>query len=406
MKLLYDYRTTRSPRCKPLFASLSTISRDASLQDNCAILAESDPERAFVLTPDDFALLNPNTRTCPVFRSRTDADLTKQIYRAAPILVDENNPRTGNPWGIRFYTMFHMTNDSGLFRTAEQLDADGFWHGADHAWHKGDQTYVRLYEGKMVQMFDHRAARVLVDPNNLFRPARPEPTSATEKAAPGFIIRSQFYVPQEQVEQALGEPPPRWLLGYKDVTAPTNRRTLIMSPIPFAGVGNTFCLIRADQATPIHCLIANLASFALDYVARQKVHGQHLNFFVVKQLPVLPPSAYETPFKGRDIRPWIRERVLELTYTSEDMRPFAEDLGYDAPPFTWDETRRRHLRCQLDALYFHLYNLDKPQTATILDTFPIVHQHDQKHPTLPNTRNLILSYHTAYTAGDLDAEAR
>lgn len=81
-----------------------------------------------------------------------------------------------------------------------------------------------------------------------------------------------------------------------------------------------------------------------------------------------------------------------------------EDLGYDGPPFPWDEARRRHLRCQLDALYFHLYGLDKTQTATILDTFPIVHQHDQKTPTLPPTRTLILSYHTAYTAGDLDAE--
>src|SRR5690606_15338493 len=82
-------------------------------------------ERRFVLTPRDFALINPNTRTCPVFRSRADAELTKKIYARIPVLVDESKGREGNPWGVQFATMFHMSNDSGLFRTYQQMLESG-----------------------------------------------------------------------------------------------------------------------------------------------------------------------------------------------------------------------------------------------------------------------------------------
>lgn len=91
----------------------------------------SDPERVFSLTPADFALLNPNTRTCPVFRTRADVELTKKIYQRVPVLWKEarevpNVPDGGllphtappeeNPWGIKFLAMFHMSNDSSLFK--------------------------------------------------------------------------------------------------------------------------------------------------------------------------------------------------------------------------------------------------------------------------------------------------
>ncbi|MCX7751115.1 MAG: N-6 DNA methylase, partial [Candidatus Bipolaricaulota bacterium] len=91
-----------------------------------------DGRRRFALTPEDFARLNPNTRTCPIFRTRQDAELTKAIYRRVPVLVDETlppdpaGPGAGNPWGIKFSTMFHMSNDSGHFRTRGELEAAGY----------------------------------------------------------------------------------------------------------------------------------------------------------------------------------------------------------------------------------------------------------------------------------------
>jgi len=59
--------------------------------------------------------------------------------------------------------------------------------------------------------------------------------------------------------------------------------------------------------------------------------------------------------------------VLELTYTSHDLAPFARDLGYDGAPFGWDLERRHQLRCELDAYYAHLYDLTRDELRYILD---------------------------------------
>lgn len=83
-----------------------------------------EAERRFALSADDFALFNPNTRTCPIFRTRRDMEIARKMYRRAGVFVLEGGG--GNPWGVRFQSMFHMANDSHLFRTKEQLQAEGY----------------------------------------------------------------------------------------------------------------------------------------------------------------------------------------------------------------------------------------------------------------------------------------
>jgi hypothetical protein len=86
-----------------------------------------DPQRSFTLSADDFAAVNPNTGTAPIFRYRRDAEITKAIYSRCPVLVD----RRGNPprqiWPVRYTTMFHMTNDSHLFKRRDELEAAGLY---------------------------------------------------------------------------------------------------------------------------------------------------------------------------------------------------------------------------------------------------------------------------------------
>ena len=147
-------------------------------------------------------------------------------------------------------------------------------------------------------------------------------------------------------------------------------------------------------------LAACLNSFALDFVARQKVQGQHLNWFVVEQLPVLTFDAYDRPFGATTARTLVRDHVLRLTYTAHDVAPFARDLGYDGPPFPWDDDERRHLRARLDALYFHLYGLSRDAAGYVLDTFPIVRREDEKQFGHYRTREMILAYMNALAAGD------
>ncbi len=81
----------------------------------------------FELTPEEIQLLNPNTGTCPIFRTRRDAEITLGIYRRVPVLINENDPVNGNPWGISFMQgLFNMTSDSHLFHTRDELEADGW----------------------------------------------------------------------------------------------------------------------------------------------------------------------------------------------------------------------------------------------------------------------------------------
>ena len=363
----------------------------------------SDPNRCFALAPSDFARVNPNTGTAPIFRTRRDAEITRRIYEAHSVLVDRSRGGERKAWPVRYYTMLHMTNDSHLFKTAAQLDADGFYRIQGNRWKRGEEMYLPLYEGKMVQAFDHRAASVVVNPENLNRPAQPREATIEEHANPNWLPNPQFWISADSCEwpDGLG-----WALAFKDVTAPTNIRAMIASLVPRSGVGNTLPLLLpdSDEASAYKDLAwllgANLNSFIFDFVARQKVQGQHLNLFILEQLPVIKPDDYDARFGDKTARDLVRHHVLRLTYTAHDMEPFARDLGYDGPPFIWDEKERRHLRARLDALYFHLYGLSREDADYLLSTFPIVRREDEEAFGSYRTRDLILTYMNALAAGD------
>ena len=369
--------------------------------------AITDPDRSFTLSPDDFARVNPNTGTAPVFRTRRDADITRRIYQDHPVLVEHLADGDRRVWSVRYSTMFHMTNDSHLFRTAAQLEDEGFYPVQGNRWKRGKDRYLPLYEGKMVQAFDHRAASVVVNPQNLNRPGQPREATPEEHSNPHWLPDPQFWVSEDSHEWPW---PLQWVLGFKEITAPTNRRTVIASLFPRAAFGNKSPIFLPAIGDPEETaaaykdcavlLAANLNSIALDFVARQKVHGQTLNLYLLEQFPLIPSDAYLRRFGDRTADDLVRDHVLRLTYTSHDMAPFARDLGHDGPPFPWDQEARRHLRARLDALYFHLYGLTRDDAHYILSTFPIIQRQDESTFGHYRTRDLILAYMNALTAGD------
>ena len=369
--------------------------------------AIQDPDRCFTLAPADFDRVNPNTGTAPIFRTRRDADITRGIYERHPVLVDRSAGVERKAWPVRYVRQFDMTNDSHLFRTAAQLDEEGFYRVQGNRWKKGEELYLPLYEGKMVQAFDHRAASIVINPNNLNRPAQPREAGLEEHCYTGWMAEPQFWVDESQ----LNWPPDLgWAVGFKDVTAPTNVRTMIASIIPYSAVGNTLPILMPEAGDTnsykqnAWLLAACLNSFALDFAARQKVQGQHLNWFVVEQLPVIKTDDYNRPFGKTSAGAIVRDHMLRLTYTADDMTPLARDLGYDGPPFIWDEEERRHLRARLDALYFHLYGLSREEAGYVLGTFPIVQKTDEAKFGTYRTRDLILAYMNALNAGDTESK--
>ena len=358
-----------------------------------------DPDCCFSLTPDDFARVNPNTCTAPVFRTRRDAEITRRIYERHPVLVDRS--RGNETWPIRYRTMFHMTNDSHLFRTAPQLEADGSYPVKGNQWKKGNELYLPLYQGRMIWHFDHRANSVHFNPKNMHNPYLSQEVIEAQHADPDFLPQTRYGVPASAVEPVI--PQTRgWALGFRDITNPTNVRTMVASIVPWAGYSNKLPFLIRDDGVVAMCLLANLNAMCLDFVVRQKMHGTSLNLFIVEQLPVIAPDDYNRQFGNTTARDLVRDHVLRLTYTAHDVAPFARDLGYDGPPFIWDEEDRRHLRARLDALYFHLYGITRDDAEYILSTFPIVRREDTTRFGTYRTRNLILAYMNALTAGDTD----
>jgi hypothetical protein len=312
--------------------------------------------------------------------------------------------------------MFHMTNDSHLFRTKLELEEEeGAWPIGGNRWQSKDGEWVPLYEGKMVQAFDHRAASVVVNPENLNRPAQPLAASLAQSADPAWLVDPQFWVSVDRsVYPDLG-----WVLGFKEITAPTNNRTMIAALFPSVGFGNKVpVLLPNGKHGDEWLLAANFNSVAFDFSTRQKVQGQTLNLFIVEQLPVVPPAGYARLFGSKTAFDIVKEAVLELTYTAHDMAPFARDMGHVdvagdvLPPFVWDEERRLHLRAKLDALYFILYGVYDAADPTasrddiryIYSTFPIVERQEMAAYNHYRSRDLCLAYVNTLSAGQPDAE--
>jgi len=189
---------------------------------------------------------------------------------------------------------------------------------------------------------------------------------------------------------------------------------MIAALLPLAGMGNTLPFLHPAvngdaQQYVKHAplLLANFNAFAFDFVARQKVQGQHLNWFVVEQLPVIAPERFETSIGGPHIATFIHQQVLALTYTAHNMAPFARDMGdVDArgevlPPFVWNEEDRRARMASLDALFFHLYGINANDAAYMLDSFPIVREQDEKAFGRFRTKDDILAKLKTIEAGHL-----
>lgn len=400
--------------------SLLTLGSSPSADFACflhSIQELEDDRRHFELTAEDFNLINPNTHTLPIFRSKMDAELAKKIYRKVPVLIDESKGEEGNPWGVQFSTMFHMSNDSSLFLDSPEADS------------------YPLYEAKMLHQYDHRWATY--EPDGTVRDVTLE-----EKMNPDFEVTPRYWVPKKEVlnriadvpdsvrkawyageehqlrmalaacedeelnqlatadnlmkkmDQVMDQRSPKWLMGWRDIARSTDERTVITALLPRCGVGNTINMILGVPDEYKFFLIANLSSIILDYCARQKVGGTHLNQFYFKQLPVLQPAEVNPILIAL-----INRCVGKLVSTSIGMASiFSEELS------SWNDNERANLRAELDALYARLYGLNRKELMYILDPESVMGK-DYPSQTFPGLKNKELREYGEYRTMRLVLEA-
>jgi hypothetical protein len=429
LKALYDFENGRQGTEYPpyfpdvhrsfKFCALVASPSPFEMPAECAFflhdVAElNDPDRRFPFSAEDFSHVNPNTGTAPIFRSRRDASLTTAIYARLPALVDRSSGVEVKAWPVKYSTMFHMTNDSGLFRTRAELEEqEGAWPTGGNRFGSRSGDWVPLYVGRMVHQFDHRAASVEVNEANVHNAAFSGGVTAAEKASPTFSPTPQFWVPAQNVDLPTDT---KWAIGFRDIARSTDVRTMIAAAVPSYGFGNTLPILKPEEGADFrangYLLLANLNSLIFDFVTRQKAQSTHLNWYIVEQLPVVTAERFATvTFGSKTAASVVRDAVLELTYTASDMAPFARDIGYvDAagevrPPFVWNDDRRLHLRAKLDAIFFNLYGVtDRADVRYIYSTFPIVEREEAANFNGHyRSRDLCLAYMNVLAAGQPDA---
>jgi hypothetical protein len=319
----------------------------------------ADERRRFTLSAQEIDLINPNTKTCPVFRSSVDADLTKRVYSRVPVLLEEARGAAGNSWGVRFMRMFDMANDSNLFRTAYQLiQAGAARSGPDWLLSDG-ASMVPLYEAKMLHLFDHRWST--------YSGTETREVEVQQKSDPNYEVEPRYWISEAEIVTRLTAQDwhRKWLVGWRRISGIEKIRTIIESPFPRYGAGDSIFLMlfgKDIHPTKIAALVGAMSSLTVDYLARTKMGGVNLSYYIMAQVPILAPKTFNSVHIS-----FILPRIIELTYTSHSLNCWADDLGYSGQPFGWDEGRRAQLRAELDAAYAHLYGLTRDELRYILD---------------------------------------
>jgi hypothetical protein len=266
------------------------------------------------------------------------------------------------------------------------------------------ERMLPLYEAKMMHLFDHRWATYESDGSI-------RGVSVGDKADPRVHAMPRYWLREEVVADRLsGKWDKEWLLAWRDICRSTDERTMISSVLGSGAAPEGGCSVAlpGDRAWRTGLLLlATFNSFVFDFVTRQKIAGTHLRFFTVSQLPVLPPGRFSEMlcFGVATVGDWIGDRAEGLVLTAWDV---IEASGHTSEPAPgWNITRRGKWRAELDALFFHLYGVARPDVDYIMETFPIVKRKDERDYGEFRTKRLILEvYDAMQQAIDADAPYR
>ena len=349
-----------------------------------------------------------------MFQTQRDAEITIGIYKRIPVLWRDEPEE--NPWGLSFMRMFDMANDSGLFRTRDQLERDG-WTLAGNIFVRGGKRMLPLYEAKLIHHFDHRLACYSKRPEGSQDTELPR-LDLEEKNDPARSVLPRYWVQEFDTLNEQKSKPSKpvydhgvtsrlearhwdngWLLGWRDICRSTDERTMICAVLPRAAVGHKFPLCFPAHETPSSCC-ANLVELRRSTTWSGRRSPEHrMKYFILKQLPVLPPDAYRVACAvARPCTPANLDPGSVSWSCPSPHGTWSRSLaisGMQGPPFRWDEERRFAMRAELDAAFFHLYGIERDDVDYIMETFPIVKRKDEQRYGSFRTKELILDVYDA-----------
>ena len=359
----------------------------------------AQPDRIFSLSQRQLRAFNPNTGTVPVLRSRWDADLLARIHDAIPAIKNRSHA-AGDPWGFTQSLMFMSNTDADHLFDVPKIPAGYVLEGNRYIGDAGE--FLPLLEAKMLGLWDHRAASIVRSSSATVRQGQPRYLDDDEHADPRVTAQPRYWVSAgEVVKRLAGRWDREWLFCIKDITASTNERTAIGAIVPKVGAERSAPILLTAEPLHVVWLASALLSLPVDYIIRNKIGGTHLTLGYLEQIPVPPPATFcsRLDFIDTTMAEYVAPRILELSYTSHELQPFARDLGFQGPPFAWDQERRRTIRGEIDAAMFRFYGFSREETRHVLDSFPILKRRDENAYGSYLTRDLVLQLFDDMAAG-------
>lgn len=326
----------------------------------------ADHSRRIRMTRDELRTISPETLQPPLPRDRRTYELLLRGYSSGMTL------------GQHFTAWVGFTSS-----------------GSSQAWQLEPTSTesVPLFEPKLMHQHDHRF-KTFADVNENDRArGRPRTLTSDERVHLNCEATPRYWLPSTLYEDfaARKSVSSSWSAAYRDITRATDERTVIAAIIPRAGLKQPLNGITTCNATEALWLMAYLNSIPLDFVARQKVPGTHLNVTMFHQLP-LPSEAMWNQVQGvENGQQFAAQRALALAYNSWGLSQLAEEAGFTGAPFRWNEPLRYQIRCELDAFFFHVFRFARGEAEFVLDAFPITNRRDMTQHGCYRTRELILN---------------
>ncbi|WP_165224676.1 Eco57I restriction-modification methylase domain-containing protein [Aquisphaera insulae] len=274
--------------------------------------------------------LSPDSLSIMEFKCDLDVQIAEKLTRF-PLL---GQPST-ETWNVRFAQEFNMTSDHNLFKTSS------------------GKGRLPLYEGKMIQQFQHR----IVEPKYWLDEREARASLLGRNPDEGQVLPYQGF-----------------RLAFRDVARNTDARTAIMTmlpprvfcshPLPYVIVTSMDPHVSPHVIALLFCSLVN--SLVVDFCLRQRV-TTHLTFFLMNQLPIPRITNREPLFRP------IVDRAARLLCTTSEFDDLARDAGLKSHRSgETDPDHRQRLRSELDGLVARLYGLTWDEFAHVLDSFPLV----------------------------------
>jgi hypothetical protein len=352
-------------------------------------------EKVFLVTAEECLKINPLSKNIATFSSKKDKDILVEIYKKFDIigLIAD--------WKIRYTTGLHMSSEAKELNTLEELEALEFKLSGNH-FCNNDQTYYPLLEGKLLHQYDHRFATfegIAKEKRFGIKAATNLPTDI-EKSENNFEIIPRYWVSSEykNKDNQNRRLQTDWSLTFRDTTnVISNFRTFVACiagetafnyKAPNIVIDESDTLIRAKKTA---ILLAIINSIPFDYITRVKFYGANLIKNILEQLPI---PEYNSISKLEDE---IITRVLKLSYTSISVKSFADDLNFVGEPFVFNSKERHKLKCELDAIIAHIYDIEKTDLDYMLETFPILKNREMQNYSKYYTKETILQLYDEFS---------